>query len=472
MATIQQRVDRPVKISAEILDRAPPHNLDAEKAVLGSILLVPAMADEVALILRPADFYAEANKQIYQHMLAMHEQGKRVDPTLLTESLKTAGLFESIGGLAYMAELAQSVPTAANAEYYAHIVQEKSTLRSMIFASTEILRDAYTASHKARDLLNAAEERMFAIHDDRWAGEVKSMKDVLTETFAQIDARAKGELSGVPTGYSKLNDMTGGFHRGELVILAARPSMGKTALATNIAQYAAVECGICTLFVSLEMSRLELAQRMLCSASEVSSTKFRSNFLTPDDMQKLMQASSELSRSDLFIDDTPSRTVTEIAATARRLKRKKNLGLIVVDYLQLVEPDNDNTPRQEQVAKMTRRLKALARESKVPVLCLAQLNRQAELSKDNRPRLAHLRESGAIEQDADVVLFVHREEYYLSQEQKDSPNFQHLKGKALIIVSKQRNGAVGDVELEWHQDYTRFKDPGSGGSQYEQTPWN
>ncbi|MBI1904143.1 MAG: replicative DNA helicase [Planctomycetia bacterium] len=457
MATAQ-RVDKPLKVSPEILDRALPHSADAEKGVLGSLLLLPDVADEVALILRPEDFYDEAHRHIYREVLAIHEQGKRVDLTLLCDKLKVAGVFETVGGYGYVAELAASVPTAANAEHYARIVQEKATLRSIIVTSTEVLRDAYNAKRQARDLLNHAEERMFAIHDERWSGEVRSMEEVLHETFAQIDARAKGGIAGVPSGFKGLDALTGGLHASELVVLAGRPSMGKTALATNIAAHVAVEWNTCTLFVSLEMSRLELAQRMLCSRAEVSSMKFRSNFLNGDDMNQLMAASGEMSRAPLYIDDTPSRTITEIAATARRLKRKHNLGLVVIDYLQLIEPDNSDDPRQEQVAKMCRRLKTLARETKVPVLCLAQLNRQAELSKDNRPRLAHLRESGAIEQDADVVLLVHREEYYLSPEQRESENFSHLKGKALAIVAKQRNGAVGDVPMLWFQEFTRFKD--------------
>jgi replicative DNA helicase len=446
------------KDASEILDRMPPANIEAEMCVLGSLLIVPEMCDEVALILRPDDFYADANQRIYRQMLALHEEGKRLDPLLLRDRLKQAGDFENVGGDAYLADLARAVPTAANAENYAHIVQEKSVLRRIIFASTQVLQEAYNSGLAAREMLNRAEEKIFAIHDARWSGDVVDMHELMQEAFLRIDARLQGEQAGLETGFSDLDSMTGGLHDGELVILAARPSMGKTAFALNIADYVSVERQVCTLVVSLEMSRLELAQRMLCSRGEIKGTKFRSGMLTTDDKKDLMEASAALSQAPLFVDDTPSRNLTEIAATARRLKRKHNLGLIVIDYLQLIEPDNLRDPRQEQVARMARRLKTMARELKIPVLCLAQLNRQAEQQRgDHRPRLSHLRESGAIEQDADVVMFVHREEYYLTPEERQSEEKQHLKGQAEIIVAKQRNGPVGEVTLHWFQEFTRFK---------------
>ena len=259
----------------------------------------------------------------------------------------------------------------------------------------------------------------------------------------------------MPTGFKDLDNLTGGMHDSEFVVLAARPSMGKTALATNIAEYVAIEANVATLFVSLEMARLELAQRMLCSQGKIDANKFRSGFLSGDDRKKLVEASAKLGKAPLFIDDTPARTITEIAACARRLKRKQNLGLIVIDYLQLIQPDDPRDPRQEQVAKMARRLKGLARELKVPVLCLAQLNRQAEQGKEgHRPRLSHLRESGAIEQDADVVMFVHREEYYHTHEEAVEKG---ICGQADIIVAKQRNGPTGDIKLAWFDKFTCFE---------------
>jgi replicative DNA helicase len=445
-------------VTSEILDRLPPQDLEAEMCVLGSLLIVPEMCDEVALILRPDDFYSDANQRIYRQILALHEEGKRLDALLLRDRLKQAGDFDDVGGDAYLAEIARAVPTAANAEHYARIVEDKSTLRNVIRASTEILKEAYDSAHTPREMLNRAEEKMFSIHDDRWSGDVVNMHELMQEAFLRIDARLQGDHAGLETGYADLDAMTGGLHDGELVILAARPSMGKTALALNIADYVSVERQICTLVVSLEMSRLELAQRMLCSRGEIKGTKFRSGLLTADDKRELMEASAALSQAALFVDDTPSRNLTEIAATARRLKRKHHLGLIVIDYLQLIEPDNVKDPRQEQVARMARRLKTMARELKIPVLCLAQLNRQAEQQRgDHRPRLSHLRESGAIEQDADVVMFVHREEYYLTPEERQSEEKHHLKGQAEIIVAKQRNGPVGEVTLHWFQEFTRFK---------------
>jgi len=442
------------KVTSEILDRLPPQNLDAEKAVLCSILLDPQMCDDVALILRPEDFYAEAHAKLYRHMLAMHDEGKRIDETLLVERLRQSGEFEAIGGTAYLIEVAHAVAVAAHAVYYAEIVRDKAILRSLIHTTTEILRDSYDPTVPTRDLLNQAEERVFAINDERSDNQVTSIHDVLVAAFAQIDRRAGGESSGIPSGFPDLDTMTGGMHDAELLILAARPSMGKTALATNIADHVAVHSNVTTLFVSLEMSRLELAQRMLCSRGGIDGRKFRSGFLSGEDRKKLVEVSGKLSKAPLFIDDTPSRTVTEIAATARRLKRKNNLGLIVIDYLQLIEPDNARDPRQEQGARIARQLKHLARKIEVPVLCLAQLNRQADQSKDNRPKLSHLRESGAIEQDADVVMFVHREDYGLSREEAQQ---QEVAGSALLIVAKQRNGPTGDVKLRWREEYTRFE---------------
>ena len=442
----------------DITGRLPPQSMEAEKGVLGSLMLVPDVCDEIALILRPEDFYSDAHRILAEHIFTLHEQGKRVDTTLLLERLRTAGQLEDVGGIAYLAEVAQSVPTAANAEYYAKIVAEKATLRSLIFSATEIIRDSYDSGEDPRHLLSKAEEKIFAIHDRRSGGEVVKLDIAVQEAFLQIDARLKGDHSGVSSGFTDLDELTGGLHPGELIILAARPSMGKTAFSTNIAEHVAVDQGQGVLFVSLEMSRMELAQRMLCARGEIPGEKFRSGYLSAEDRRTLVETSAELSRAPLYIDDTPSRTVTEIAAAARRLKRKHGLALIVIDYLQLIEPDNPSDPRQEQVAKMARRLKAMARELKIPLICLAQLNRLAELSKDNRPRLSHLRESGAIEQDADVVMFVHREEYYLSKEKKEDPAFQHLRGTADIIIAKQRNGPIDDVRLAWFQQFTRFKD--------------
>ena len=443
-----------MKVNSEILDRQPPSNLEAERAVLGSILLLPSVCDEVALILRPADFYDQANRTLYAHMRAMHDEGRRIDTTMLVEELKSAGEYDLVGGAAYVAEVLQSVPTAANATYYADIVKNKSTLRSLIYSSTEILREAYDESTDPREALSRAEQKIFSILDDRGGGQMTNIYDIMQEALTRIDARMKHEnpIGGIATGFSDFDTAVGGLHDSELIILAARPSMGKTALALNIAEHVAVELGLTTLFVSLEMSRMELADRLLCARAKINMQSLRNGSITTEDRHRLVAKSAELSQAPLLVDDTPVRSMTEIAAEARRLKRKEHLRLVVIDYLQLIEPDNARDPRQEQVAKIARRLKGLARELKLPVLCLAQLNRQAEVTRDNKPRLSHLRESGAIEQDADVVMFIHREEYY----QSDPDEKRQLEKDADLMVAKHRNGATPDIKLHWSREYTRF----------------
>jgi len=445
------------KVSSEILDRLPPHNLDAERGVLGSVLLDQNMCDDVALILRPEDFYADANEKLFAHVLAMHDAGGRIDVTLLTERLRKEGDLETIGGASYLAEVLHAVPVAAHAVYYARIVRDKAMARDLIHASSEILRDAYDPTVEPREMVSQAEEKVFAVRDRRSTDQVANIHDVMIEAFEHIDKRLEqGGATGIPSGFRDLDNLTGGLHDSELVILAARPSMGKTALATNIAEHVTLKAGVTTLFVSLEMARLELAQRMLCSLGRINGSKFRSGFVSSQEREKLVEVSNKLGTAPLFIDDTPSRTVTEIAATARRLKRTSNLGLIVIDYLQLIEPDNSRDPRQEQVAKIARRLKGIARELELPVVCLAQLNRQVEAGKDShQPRLSHLRESGAIEQDADVVMFVHREEYYYTKEEAEEKG---IVGEADLMVKKQRNGPTGDIKLTWLQQFTRFED--------------
>ena len=345
----------------------------------------------------------------------MHDEGKRIDATLLVERLRTAGDLEAVGGAAYLAEVVHSVPYAANAVYYAEIVRDKATLRAL---DPRQHRDPPRRLRPdARPARTGQPGRRADLRRPRPAqhrpGHQRSTTCWSRPSTASTPGWSTARASAFPPASTDLDNLTGGLHDSELIVLAARPSMGKTALATNIAEYVAIEANVPTLFVSLEMARLELAQRMLCSQGRIDANKFRSGFLSGDDRKKLVEASAKLSKAPLFIDDTPTRTCTEIAACARRLKRKQNLGLMVIDYLQLIQPDDPRDPRQEQVAKMARRLKGLARELKIPVLCLAQLNRQVEAGKEgHRPRLSHLRESGAIEQDADVVMFIHREEYY------------------------------------------------------------
>lgn len=441
--------------AAEILQRQPPCDLEAEMCVLGCVLLMPDVLDEIAS-LRADDFYDDSNRKIYDCLQQMHNENERIDIRLLVSRLKTRGEFESIGGAAYLARVGHSVANAGHVVQYAKIVTEKAVFRKLISSCTEVLRDAYEQNGEARDLCAQAEQKVFAIMDGRSGKDAQQFRDVLHDAMDRMEARLAGDFvdSGSETGFHRFDEMTGGLHRGELIILAARPSMGKTALALNIAEHVALKQNSPVLFISLEMSGIELADRSLCSLARVDGRRLRTGTLSSDDRQRLIDKANEVSEMPLFVDDSPSRSVSEIAAAARRIKRQEtNLGLVVIDYLQLIDPDNPRDPRQEQVAKIARRLKGLARELEVPVLCLSQLNRQAEDSKDHRPRLSHLRESGAIEQDADVVMFVHREEYY----RRGDEALQYA-GQAEIIIAKQRNGPIGEVELTWEKQYTRFSD--------------
>ena len=441
--------------SPAILERQLPQLVHAEKAVLCSALLLPEIFDEIALILRPEDFYDSANACIFRHLKDLHNSEERIDVLLLVERLRAAGDYESIGGAIYIHELGEVESTAAHAVYYARLVAEKAVLRTLILASTDILREAYDPTSEPRQLLSRAEEKIFGILESSTSGEVTNIHDVLQESLDRIDARMDNQhaFGGLETGFEDFDQLTGGLQKSELLILAARPSMGKTALAMNMAEYVAMHGQVPVLFVSLEMSAIELGDRLLCSVAEVNGNRLRNGTITQDERKQLVKAAADISQSPLFIDDSPSRTMTEIAANARRLKRRNDLGLIVIDYLQLIDPDNSRDPRQEQVAKIARRLKGLARELEVPVLCLAQLNRQVESAKDNKPQLSHLRESGAIEQDADVVMFVHRDEYYQSNEE----DREQVRGEADLLIRKQRNGPTGDVKLTWLHDFTRFR---------------
>jgi len=373
---------------------------------------------------------------------------------LLVERLRTADQFESVGGAAYLAEIAHQVPTAAHAEYYARIVADKAMLRRLIHAGTDIVHESYNPTVETRQMLARAEEKIFSILENQGEGEPTAINEVLQESLDRLDERMQDKaLGGLESGFVDYDRLTGGLQNAELVILAARPSMGKSALAMNIAEHVVLEQKVPVLFVSLEMSAIELGDRLLCSVAQIDGNRLRNGTITQDERKTLVQKAAQLSQSPLYIDDSPSRTMTEIAANARRLKRREGLGLVVIDYLQLIDPDNSRDPRQEQVAKIARRLKGLARELDLPVLCLAQLNRQVEATRDNKPQLSHLRESGAIEQDADVVMFVHRESYYQTNEE----DRQRLIHEADLIIRKQRNGPTGDIKLTWAHEFTRFR---------------
>ena len=387
--------------------------------------------------------------------MEMHGAGKKIDPLLLRESLIGSNEFDTVGGPGRLAEIFTSVPNAAHVSYYANIVRSKSTARNLITTCSDLLADAYRPDSDPDEMLNDAEQKVFSIRESRQSNNLAPIDEILADAMDRLDARVRGEgqEGTVETGFTDLDRMTGGLHASELVILAARPSMGKTAFAMNIAENVVMKSRKPALFVSLEMASIELIERMLCSVAKVNGHRLRNGTLATEDRKRLVKVAGELSTVPLFIDDSPTRNVSEIAGAARRIKRRENgLGLIVVDYLQLIQPDSANDPRQEQVAKIARRLKGLARELKAPILCLSQLNRQAEDSRDHRPKLSHLRESGAIEQDADVVMFVHRESYF----QKGQPEEEDNQNDALIIIEKQRNGPTGDVELHWERDFTRF----------------
>lgn len=441
---------------ADTLQREPPFNLEAETGVLGSMMLMPDVCDDIVNVLRPEDFYDESNQRLFHHLMEMHGAGKKIDMVLLRDRLIKHGDFELVGGAAGLAKIFTSVPHAAHATYYANIVRSKSTARHLISTCGELLNEAYLPEREPEELLNEAEQRVFAIRESRQSSNLNRVDEVLSLAMDRLDARVAGKTQEgtVETGFTQLDHLMGGLHASELIILAARPSMGKTAFAMNIAEHVSFKAHHPVLFISLEMSSIELIERLLCSVARVNGHQLRAGTLNVVDRKRLIEFASELSSSPLFIDDSPTRNVSEIAGAARRIKRMNQgkLGLLVIDYLQLIQPDNASDPRQEQVAKIARRLKGLARELKTPILCLSQLNRQAEESRDHRPKLSHLRESGAIEQDADVVMFVHRESYY----QKGDPEADAHVHDALIIVEKQRNGPTGEVELHWESKYTRF----------------
>jgi replicative DNA helicase len=438
-------------------ERLPPHNRDAERSVLGSMLRDNQVIADVVNVVRAEHFYLDAHQKIFQSIATLYiDRGQPADLVTLANYLQQEKLIEDVGGYPYLAELWDAAPTAANAEYYAKIVREKGMVRALIHASNEILRDAYDQARPAEELLGTAEHKIFEIANKGVAGQTFSLHDVLAEAYDRIDTRLqKGHqtVSGLATGFIDLDEKTAGLHNSELVILAARPSVGKTAYALNIARHIVVEETQPVFFVSLEMSRVELAERLLCSQARVDSHRLRKGALGSEDMDKLIAAGGVLRKAKLFIDDSPAQGMLRIAANARRLKLREDIKLVIIDYLQLIEPENRRDPRQEQVAQTSRRLKFLAKELNVPVMALAQVNRASEDRQDHRPRLADLRESGSIEQDADTVLMLHRPELY-------EPG-QH-EGTVEVIIAKQRNGPTGEITLTFLKQFMRFENFASG----------
>ncbi len=433
-------------------DKLPPHNLEAERGVLGSVLLDNDVLHEVVPTLKVDDFYRDAHQVIYRAIRELYDQGKAIDAITLADELTRRGEYDQIGGDDALGELLAGVPHSANARYYAGIVRQKAIVRELIDAAGKILRDGYSNEFTAEQLLETAEQKIFGIAEDQAAGATVEIRDVVTEAMDRIALRseARHPITGVGTGLYELDDITSGFQGSQLVILAARPSMGKTAIALNICEHVAVDLKKAVLVVSLEMGQLELAERLLCSRARVDGHKLRTGQnLGTREMALLGKGYEELRAAPIFIDDTPARTMLQITANARRLKLRHQIGLVMIDYIQLIDGEHGEgrENRQEQIAKISRRLKGLARELDIPVIALSQLNRAVENREDRRPRMADLRESGAIEQDADLVLLLHRPEYY-------DPNDQ--PGVAELIIAKNRNGATGSVKLAFLKNFMRF----------------
>jgi replicative DNA helicase len=457
-------------------DRLPPQSREAERSVLGSLLRDNGVIGDVLQIIREDNFYLDAHQKIFKGIVSSYDRGQPVDLVILGELLKDLKQIEDVGGYGYLAELWDAAPTAANAEYYARIVRDKALVRNLIHASTEILRDSYDQIMPADELLEAAERKVLDIAQMGIVGQTWTLQEAMAEAYDRIDARSEQGLhsiSGLQTGFTDLDEITAGLQNSELIILAARPSVGKTALAVNIARFMAVEDSQPVFFVSLEQSRIELAQRLLCCQSRVDSHKLRTH-LGSDDMHKLMAAADVLRGTPerptrMFIDDTPGQGMLRIAANARRLKLRHKIKAVFVDYLQLIEPENRRDSRQEQVAGTSRRLKFLARELQIPVVALAQLNRSSEDRQDHTPRLADLRESGSIEQDADTVLLLHRPGMYDSKQSEDgsgtpAPRLPDPAGEVLnILIAKQRNGPTGEIQLTYRKQFMRFENHVKGG---------
>ncbi len=439
------------------LDRLPPQSREAEMGVIGSILRDNAVMSDVLQVIRPGNFYYDAHQKIFTAMTDLYQEAKPIDLMLLFELLKQRKFVEDVGGAPYLSELWDAAPTAANAEYYAKIVREKAIIRNLIHASTEMLRDAYDGGTPADELLGLAERKILEIAEQGTTGETKSLGDALDEAFNRIDYRQTQKnlsVSGIPTGYVDLDNITAGLQNNELVILAARPSVGKTAFALNIIRHVIVEEKLPVFFCSLEQARIELAERLLCCQARVDSHRLRKGQLNTDDIEKLMTAGNELRGTakegfvKLFIDDSPSQSMLRIAANARRLKLRHDIRLVVIDYLQLIEPENRRDPRQEQVAQISRRLKFLARELQIPVMALAQVNRASEDRQDHKPRLSDLRESGSIEQDADTVMMLNRPGKFDGTQEDNVLE---------IIIAKQRNGPTGEITLAYLKQFMRYE---------------
>jgi replicative DNA helicase len=442
-------------------DRRPPYSEDAEQAVIGAMLMDADAIMRAAEHVDDTMFYREGHRRIFRAMIALTERGAVVDPLTLADELGRRAELEASGGKEYIGYLVDAVPTSANVEYHAKIVREKALLRRLIEVSTAIVSEAFEGRLLAAELLDEAESKIFQVSQQQGTGGFTRIKELLWPAMERIEAQSRSgnAVTGVPSGFKDLDEMTSGFQPADLVIVAARPSMGKTAFTLNIAQHVAIEHNIPVAFFSLEMSKDSLVQRMLTSEARIDAQTLRKGRLRDDDFPRLARAAGILSHAPVFIDDTPGITILEMRSRARRLKADSGIGMVIVDYLQLMSGPASSENRQQEVSQISRGLKALAKELSVPVVALSQLSRAVEQragAEKGRPVLSDLRESGAIEQDADLIMFLFREEVYAEREngQLKDPS---LEGKAEVIIGKQRNGPIGTVGLFFHKQYTRFE---------------
>lgn len=433
------------------ITKIPPHDIEAEQAILGSMLTDRDAVIAAIEIIKPEDFYREDNKAIYTSILNLYAKAEPVDIITVKAELIEEGKFEQIGGLEYLAVLPDKVPTTANVDKYIKIVEEKSILRNLIKTSNELIELGYSQQEEVDIIIDQAEKKIFDMIKNRNQKGYTPIKDVLVESFAQIERlyNQKGVVTGVPTGFNELDYKTSGLNKSDLILIAARPAMGKSALAINIATNAAMRANIPVVIFNLEMSKEQVGNRILCSEAMVDSAKVRTGKIEEDDWAKLASAIGPLSEAPIYIDDTPGISIMEIRAKCRKLKLEKNVGLVVIDYLQLIQgTGKKGASREQEISEISRSLKILAKELNIPVVALSQLSRAAEQRSDHRPMLSDLRESGAIEQDADIVMFIYRDDYYNPETEQ--------KNIAEIILAKHRGGATGTIELLWLGNYTKF----------------
>ena len=436
----------------EDINRIPPHSVESEQSILGSIILDKEAIITVAETIQPMDFYKEAHKIIYESMLKLNSNNEPIDLITLIEELRKEGHLDSIGGISYLTSLSTIVPTTSNVKYYANIVKEKSVMRQLIKASNEIINLGYDASTDVQEILDKAEKNIFDISQEKSGDDIQPINVVLQDTFEMIEKLCtdKSEVTGITTGFADLNKKINGLQRTDLILLAARPAMGKTAFSLNLVQNASLKGDASVAVFSLEMSKEQLVQRMLSAQSNVELSKIKTGNLGESDWPRIIDGMAVLSEANIFIDDTPGIKISEIRSKCRRLKIEKGLDLILIDYLQLMEGEGKNENRQQEIAKISRSLKILAKELDCPVVALSQLSRSPELRKDHRPILSDLRESGSIEQDADIVMFLYRDEYYHDDSEK--------KNIGEVIIAKNRHGETGNVELVWFGQVQKFAD--------------